>query len=94
MGMKTKTAILVEPGKFEIQEREILLQPDEVLVKVEVCGLCNWELNHFKGLIGECPMTLGHEWAGIIEETGAQVTRLRKGDRVTVLPDKLEGFAQ
>lgn len=94
MGMKTKTAILVEPGKFEIQEQEILLQPDEVLVKVEVCGLCNWELNHFKGLIGECPMTLGHEWAGIIEETGAQVTRLRKGDRVTVLPDKLEGFAQ
>ena len=92
--MKVKTAILVKPGKFEIQEREVSLQPDEVLVKVEVCGLCNWELNHFRGLLGECPMTLGHEWAGIVEETGMQVTSLQKGDRVTVLPDRLEGFAQ
>lgn len=92
--MKTKTAVLTEPKKFEIQERELTVQPDEVMIQVEVCGLCNWELNHFKGLIGECPMTLGHEWAGIVVETGSQVKNLKKGDKVTVLPDRLEGFSQ
>lgn len=92
--MKTRTAVLTAPGKFEIQEREISLQPDEVLVRVEVCGLCNWEKNHFHGLIGECPMTLGHEWAGIVEAVGEQVTRFGVGDKVTTLPDKLEGFSQ
>ncbi len=90
----TKTAVLTQPGKFEIQERDISPKPDEVLVRVEVCGLCNWELNHFKGLIGNFPMTLGHEWAGIIVEIGSNVSRLKIGDPVTVLPDRLEGFSQ
>ncbi len=92
--MKTKTAVLIEPGKFSIKERDITLKPDEVIVRVEVCGLCNWELNHFKGLIGKAPMTLGHEWAGIVVETGAQTRKLKVGDKVTVLPDRLEGFSQ
>ena len=92
--MKTRSAVLVEPGRFEIQEREFEVLPNEVLVRVEVCGLCNWELNHFKGYIGTTPMTLGHEWAGIIEETGSEVTTLKKGDKVAVLPDRLEGFSQ
>ena len=92
--MITKAAILAEPGRFEIGEREITLMPEEVLVKVEVCGLCNWELNHFKGQIGQTPMGLGHEWAGIVEETGEKVNKLKKGDKVAVLPDRLEGFSQ
>lgn len=92
--VRTKTAVLTRPGTFEIQERDIAPKPDEVIVRVEVCGLCNWELNHFKGLIGNCPMTLGHEWAGIIVETGSDTNRFKIGDKVTVLPDRLEGFSQ
>lgn len=92
--VRTKTAVLTRPGTFEIQERDIAPKPDEVIVRVEVCGLCNWELNHFKGLIGNCPMTLGHEWAGIIVETGSETNRFKIGDKVTVLPDRLEGFSQ
>ena len=58
--MKTKAAILVEPRRFEIREKELEMQADEVLIKIQVCGLCNWELNHFKGVLGEYPMSLGH----------------------------------
>ena len=92
--MKTKAAILTEPGRFELQERELHVKPGEVLIKVAVCGLCNWELNHFKGLLGETPMTLGHEWAGTVEAVGEGVTTLHAGDKVAVLPEFLEGFAQ
>lgn len=92
--MKTKAAILVEPRRFEIREKELEMQADEVLIKIQVCGLCNWELNHFKGILGEYPMSLGHEWAGIIVDRGSEVNSFQIGDRVAVLPDSLEGFAE
>lgn len=92
--MKTKAAILVEPRRFEIREKGLEMQADEVLIKIQVCGLCNWELNHFKGILGEYPMSLGHEWAGIIVDKGSEVNSFQIGDRVAVLPDSLEGFAE
>lgn len=56
---------------------------NEVLIKVDVCGLCNWELNHWKGLLDECPMFLGHEIAGTVVEIGDQVKTFEIGDIVT-----------
>ena len=91
---KVKTAVLVEKRRFEICDRKLEIQPDEVLIKIAVCGLCNWELNHFNGILGEFPMTLGHEWAGEIVEKGKDVKNLKVGDKVAVLPDTLEGFAE
>ena len=64
--MKTKRAILVKPGMFEISEIEIFPRPEELLVKIASCGLCNYELNHWRGLLGTCPQTLGHEWGGTV----------------------------
>ena len=81
--MKTKRAILVEPGRFEIEELDIAPKPGQVLVKIEVCGLCNWEKNHWKGLLGKCPQSLGHEWAGTVVETGG-VVKLKPGDRIMI----------
>jgi threonine dehydrogenase-like Zn-dependent dehydrogenase len=92
--MKTKRAYLTAVRKFEICEETISAGPGEVLVKIESCGLCNWELNHWKGLLGTCPQTLGHEWGGIIVETGRDSSGFKVGDRVTGLPENLEGFAE
>ncbi|OQB13271.1 MAG: Sorbitol dehydrogenase [Firmicutes bacterium ADurb.Bin193] len=92
--MKGKRAYLVKPGKFEIREEEVSYNQDEVLVKVAVCGLCNWELNHWFGYLGTCPQTLGHEWAGEIVEVGSRVTNFKVGDKICYLPGKLEGFSQ
>ena len=57
--------------------------PDDVLVKVESCGLCAWELNHWKGNLGTFPQTLGHEWGGSVVARGDNVAGLKVGDRVT-----------
>jgi L-iditol 2-dehydrogenase len=92
--MKSSRAYLTAPRTFEIRQDEITPGPDEVLVKIEACGLCNWELNHWKGLLGTCPQTLGHEWGGVIVELGRDVKGHKVGDRVTGLAAGLEGFAE
>ena len=37
------------------------------------------------------PVTLGHEFSGTIEEVGADVTRVKVGDRVAVKPNLYDG---
>ena len=96
--MKTKRAILVEPGRFELEQVDISPKPDELLVKIASCGLCNWELNHWRGLLGTYPQTLGHEWSGIIVEVGNEVEGFAAGDAIATFPppdnSKLEGFSE
>ncbi len=91
--MKTRQAVLVAPKRFELREADLLPGAGQLLLKVEVCGLCNWELNHWLGQLGTCPQTLGHEWAGTVVELGAGVAGFAVGDRVTGLPDSLSAFA-
>ncbi len=62
---------------------------DEVVIRVAACGICGSDLH-----ITEDPVpfgigagfVLGHEFAGEVVETGADVTSLRVGDRVAVVP--------
>jgi L-iditol 2-dehydrogenase len=59
----------------------------DVIVKVKVCGVCGSDLMRVmvKGAYRH-PITIGHEFSGIIEETGTNESGLNPGDRVTVTP--------
>ncbi|WP_058366619.1 zinc-dependent alcohol dehydrogenase family protein [Haloparvum sedimenti] len=64
--------------------------PDGAVVEVEACGVCRSDWHAWKGH-GEWAddrvplgLTLGHEPAGTVVETGANVERVREGDRVVV----------
>ncbi len=84
--MITKRAYLTEKRKFTIKEVDLKPEADEVLVKVAVCGLCNWELNFWQsngGMYSEFPAKLGHEWSGEVIEVGENVTRFKPGDKIT-----------
>jgi alcohol dehydrogenase, propanol-preferring len=79
-----KTPLTIE----EVARPEI--GADEVLIEVEVCGVCHSDLHvadgdwpQFKGIIQK-PLILGHEIVGRIAERGAAVTRIRVGERVGV----------
>jgi S-(hydroxymethyl)glutathione dehydrogenase/alcohol dehydrogenase len=83
--MKTKAAIVRGTGQpFEIIEME-LDEPKagEVLIRWVAAGLCHSDLHLKSGdLVPRYPMVGGHEGAGIIEQVGAGVTRLKPGDHV------------
>jgi L-iditol 2-dehydrogenase len=59
--------------------------PDEVLVKVEACGICGSDVHGLDGSTGRRrpPLVMGHEAAGVVAEAGAEVEGWAAGDRVT-----------
>ena len=83
--MKTRAAIVRGTGQpFEVIEME-LDEPKagEVLIRWVAAGLCHSDLHLKSGdLVPRYPMVGGHEGAGIIEQVGAGVTRLKPGDHV------------
>jgi len=93
--MKFKRAFLTEPGRFEIMEVEQEPTDDQIMFQVASCGLCNWELNHWKGYIttGGYPMPLGHEYAGIVTAVGKNVKNFKEGDKISALSG-MGGYAE
>src|SRR5271154_4164008 len=64
--------------------------PHEVLLEVEVCGVCHSDLHvadgdwpQLRGIIKK-PLILGHEIVGRVVERGAAVTSIQVGERVGV----------
>ena len=83
--MKTKAAVVYEPGKpIEIEELDLDgPREGEVLIRYTHAGLCHSDVHVAHGdLEARLPMVLGHEGAGIIEEVGVGVTRVKAGDHV------------
>lgn len=76
------------------------VRPGTVKVEVEWCGICGTDLHEYlegpifapaegapHPLTGETvPITLGHEFAGVVHEVGEGVDDVRVGERVVVEP--------
>lgn len=74
----------IGPG-YVLKEVEVpVIQEDEVLIKVDSVGVCGSDIPIFKG-VRQVPIPLipGHEFSGVIVETGSKVLKFKKGDRVT-----------
>lgn len=66
-----------------------IVDPDEVLVKIQACGICATDLKMFRGeYSGVLPVTPGHEFTGVVAQVGEKVTQFKPGDRVTVDPNE------
>jgi len=67
--------------------------PGEVLIQVRRMGICGSDVHYFStghcgAFVPQRPFVLGHECAGEIVETGADVTELVAGERVAVDPSR------
>ena len=83
---KARVAMLTELGKFELQEHEIpALGDDDILVKVEGCGVCGTDAHEFKNdPFGLIPVVLGHEGTGEIVAMGKNVKKDSAGKTLSI----------
>ncbi len=63
--------------------------PGEVSLRVASCGICGSDVHAFRSDAGfewiQPPITLGHEFSGIVESVGPDVKRVSPGDRVVAV---------
>ena len=82
------TYTYLEKGKFGFVEKpKPTIQNDtDAIVKVTLASICSSDLHIKHGSVPRAVpgITIGHEMVGIVEETGSEVTNIKKGDRVTV----------
>ncbi len=81
-------------GKYQFELRDIALrhlERNEVLIRVEACGLCGSDLHTAKRAEEFVP--LGHEVAGVVEQVGAYVTNVKPGDRVVLESGSYDRFS-
>jgi L-iditol 2-dehydrogenase len=90
-----KAALLTEPYRIELVDRLLPpLAPGQVRLRVDQCGICTSELDLWTGkALEKLPAEIGHEVAGVVEETAPDVTSLRVGDRVAAWVEG-GGFAE
>lgn len=87
---QAKVAVLTEKEKIEVQTFDIPeINEDEVLVKIEGCGVCGTDLHEYKNdPFDLIPVVLGHEGTGEIVKIGKNVTHdligkpLKVGDKI------------
>lgn len=83
-----KALVIEKPGQANIQEVPYPKPgPGEVTIQVHTVGICGTDIHIFKGeFISPYPIIPGHEFSGVIHETGEGVAGLQPGDRVSADP--------
>lgn len=83
-----KAMVLEKPGEA-LKFREIdqpVPSPDQLLIKVSVCGVCRTDLHILDGDLDEpgLPLIPGHQIVGTVEKVGNETSRFKIGDKVGV----------
>jgi 2-desacetyl-2-hydroxyethyl bacteriochlorophyllide A dehydrogenase len=83
-----KAIRLIKSGSL-LEAREIAIPQAgarDVLIRISAAGICHSDAHYRAGVspVEPLPLTLGHEVAGLVEKTGADVEGFTAGDRVCV----------
>lgn len=76
------------PGRVRASHKPIpeILHPQDAIVRVTRSCICGSDLHLYHGNVPDTRVgtTFGHEFTGVVEEIGADVHKLKVGDRVLV----------
>ena len=84
--------IETNPLKLTEIDRHEIKKPDEILLKIEACGVCHSQLHGIEGdwkdigIPPSLPTVPGHEVVGKVVEIGSNVTKFKIGDRAGITP--------
>lgn len=88
-----KAALLTGIGRFEIRQvpDPKIANDTDVLVRIKTVGVCGSDIHYYTtGRIGsqivQFPFIIGHEAAGVVEQTGKKVRRVKPGQRIAIDP--------
>jgi threonine dehydrogenase-like Zn-dependent dehydrogenase len=79
-----RAAIFHEPRRVEAGDRPdpSLREPTDAIVRVVIACVCGSDLWYYRGDSPFEPGPIGHEFVGVVEDVGAAVSGLAKGDLV------------
>ncbi|MFL6251885.1 MAG: alcohol dehydrogenase catalytic domain-containing protein, partial [Actinomycetes bacterium] len=78
-------AVLYAPGDIRVEEREDpkLIEPTDAILRLSATCVCGSDLWPYRGIEPvQGPSPMGHEYAGIVQEVGSQVTTITPGQFV------------
>jgi threonine dehydrogenase-like Zn-dependent dehydrogenase len=78
-------AVMHGPGDVRVEEREApqIIEPTDAIIRVSAACVCGSDLWPYRGIEQmQWPAPMGHEYAGVVEEVGDQVTTLKAGQFV------------
>jgi threonine dehydrogenase-like Zn-dependent dehydrogenase len=72
--------------RYETKPDPRIEHPNDVILRVTCAAICGSDLHLYRGLVPDTRVghTFGHEFTGVVEETGPSVRHLRGGDRIVV----------
>jgi S-(hydroxymethyl)glutathione dehydrogenase / alcohol dehydrogenase len=82
-----KAAVFHKPGDISVDNVEDprIEQPDDLILKITSTAICGSDLHIYDGFFPQAKdQVMGHEFMGIVEETGPGHTKFKRGDRVVV----------
>ncbi|MDO8685231.1 MAG: alcohol dehydrogenase catalytic domain-containing protein [Clostridiales bacterium] len=84
-----KALMKLKPGAGNVELVDIpepVCTPDGVKIEVKYTGICGTDIHVYHDRFKNYPpVILGHEFSGVVVETGGNVKKIKTGDRVTVL---------
>ncbi len=83
---------LYGPGDIRLAEVPVpQIKDDEILLKTKAASVCGTDIrmwqNGYKNVDADHPLTLGHEFAGVIAKVGANVPFYREGMAIAMQPN-------
>jgi threonine dehydrogenase-like Zn-dependent dehydrogenase len=78
-------AVLYAPGDIRVEQRDDpkLIEPTDAIIRLSATCVCGSDLWPYRGIEAvDGPSPMGHEYAGIVQEVGSQVTSIQPGQFV------------
>jgi threonine dehydrogenase-like Zn-dependent dehydrogenase len=80
-----RAAVMYGPGDVRVDKRDDpqIVEPTDAIIRVSAACVCGSDLWPYRGIEDlEWPAPMGHEYAGIVQEVGAEVETIKPGQFV------------